>query len=100
MKKTPSPNGPNGRDRRGRFTKGNGGGPGQRVAKLREALLRAVTPVDMAAMVKKLITMAKGGDVPAAKLVIERVLGPAMPADILERIEALENLAESENEKP
>jgi hypothetical protein len=41
-------------------------------------------------MVKKLLDQAKAGDVQAAKLVIERCLGPAVPADIIERLEELE----------
>ncbi len=96
MSTAPSPNGSNGRGAGGRFAKGNVGGPGnphaQKVAQLRSALLRAVSSGDLRAVVKKLVEMAKAGDVQAAKLVIERCLGPALPADIIERLEALETL--------
>ena len=37
-----------------------------------------------------MIDMAKAGDVPAAKLVFDRLLGPCLEWDIVERIENLE----------
>ena len=51
----PKPNGPNGgRGEDGRFLAGNPGGPGnpysRQVAKLRQAILDAVTPQDVAEM--------------------------------------------------
>jgi hypothetical protein len=63
--RSPSPNGPNDRDTRGRFAKGNTGG----------------------------VDEAKGGDVRAAKEVIDRCLGRPVEADLIERIEHLELLA-------
>jgi hypothetical protein len=94
MSVSPSTNGSNGRGSGGRFAKGNAGGPGnphaRKVAQLRSALLQAVSGRDLKAIVKKLLEQAKGGDVQAAKLVIERCLGPAVPADIIERLEELE----------
>jgi len=90
----PSPNGPNGRDRAGRFTRGNAGGPGNphaaHVAKLRSALLDAVTPEDMRAVARALIAKAKRGDVAAARELCERTLGKPLEADLLKRIEDLE----------
>ncbi len=78
----------------GRFVAGNPGGPGNpyaaRVGELRSALLSAVSPGDLAAIAKQLVAAAKGGDVAAAKVVFERVLGRPLEADILERLEALE----------
>jgi hypothetical protein len=75
-----SPNSaPTGRDPRGRFAKGNPGGPGnpfaRRVAALRSALLDSISADDLAAIVRALITKARAGDVAAAKLVFAYVLG-------------------------
>lgn len=94
----PTSNGGNGRDSRGRFTAGNPGGPGnpyaQRVGKLRNALLDAVTEDDLRGVIEALVEKAKGGDVAAARILFDRCLGPPIAADILERIEALEEQAE------
>ena len=95
MKESPSPNGANGgRDTRGRFGKGNPGGPGnpnaKKVAELRSTLLGAVSAADMRAVVKKLVGLAKGGDVTAAKVVLERLLGPPLPVDVEDRLAELE----------
>jgi len=70
----------------GRFLTGNPGGPGNpyaaRVGELRAALLDAVKPGDLAAIVKTLVA--------AAKVVFERVLGRPLEADILQRLDDLE----------
>ena len=83
------------RDNTGRFTPGNTAGKGNphaaKVAQLRAALLDAVTPSDIAAIIQVLIAKAKGGDIHAAKIIFDRVLGQPLQADILERIEQLEN---------
>ena len=75
----PSPNGANRRDAKGRFSAGNTGGPGnpyaRQVGKLRSALLGAVSEADMQAIVARLVKLAKGGSVQAAKEVIDRCLG-------------------------
>ncbi len=82
----------------GRFVAGNPGGPGNpyaaRVAELRSALLEAVTPGDLAAIVRSLVQAARSGDVAAAKIVFERTLGRPLEADILERLEKLEQALE------
>ena len=92
----PTPNGPNGRDDRGRFAPGNVGGPGnphaKQVGKLRSAMLKAVTEKDMRAVVMKLVELAKSGNVPAAREVLDRCLGRPVEADLLERLEQLEEL--------
>ena len=76
---TPTTNGDDGRDRNGRFTKGNPGGPGnpyaRRVAELRTALLETVGNDGLAEIVRGLVTAATGGDVAAAKLVLSYTLG-------------------------
>jgi len=75
----PSTNGGNGRGPDGRFKKGNAGGPGnpliQQVQKIRSALVNAITPADIQAVIKRLIQKAKQGDVAAAKVVFERGAG-------------------------
>src|SRR5262245_33013348 len=75
-----------GRDARGRFTKGNPGGPGnpfaRQTAALRQALIEAVTEADMKAITAQLVLQAKYGDLKAAKLLFEYVIGkPTPPAD-------------------
>ncbi len=83
----PSPNGPNGgRDAQGRFAKGWKGGPGNPHAKhtgeLRSALLKAISPEDLEAIVAKLIEQAKGGDVASAKELFDRIFGrPNQPIE-------------------
>jgi len=90
----PTPNEDNGRDGRGRFAPGNRGGPGNphaaQVSRLRSALLDAVTPADMRDVVRALVDKAKGGDVHAASVLFDRVLGKPLEVDIIDRIEALE----------
>jgi hypothetical protein len=94
----PSPNGDNGaapggaeappagRDANGRFTKGNRGGPGnphsRHVAKLRSALVNAVTEEDMVAIARNLVGRAKLGFVAPLKILLQYVLGrPAEAVD-------------------
>lgn len=93
----------NGRDGRGRFAPGNAGGPGNphgaSVAKLRTALIAAVSEEDIKAIVDGLVTQARSGSVPAAKEVLERVLGKPVEWDILERLDALERRAAAEVEE-
>ena len=94
----PLPNGCNRRDAGGRFAKGNAGGPGnphaQRVGQLRSMLLEAVTDDDWLAAVGKLIDDAKAGNQAARRELFERVLGKVVEADLLERIENLEQRLE------
>lgn len=85
---------PAGRDGRGRFSAGNRGGPGNplagQVAKLRAAMLEAVTEDDMRAIIATLIEQAKSGNIAAIKELFERTLGKPQEADLLERLETLE----------
>ena len=80
---SPSPSGPNvasDRDAGGRFRKGNPGEPGnpmaRRVGKLRAALIRSVTPDEVRKIIAGLVKAAVDGDVSAAKLLFDRLLGP------------------------
>ena len=92
----PSPNGSNGRNAKGRFTRGNPGGTGnphaRKVGQLRSAMLGAVTQADMRAVVVKLVELAKGGNVQAARELIDRCIGRPIEADLIARIDELELL--------
>jgi hypothetical protein len=83
-----------GRDERGRFAKGNLGGPGnphaRRVAQFRRALWNAVTDDDIEAIVRRQIEKAREGDSTAAKLVLAYTVGkpvPTVDADTLDQQE-------------
>ncbi len=69
----------NGRKTDGTFTVGNAGGPGNphvhKVAKLRAAMLSAVTEKDMRAVTKKLVALATEGDLKAIELLLNRLCG-------------------------
>src|SRR5579871_1115768 len=75
-----------GRDAEGRFAAGNKfavGNPfARRMATLRSAMLEAVTENDLKACVRKMVELAKSGDVAACKLLMEYVVGrPAAAVD-------------------
>ena len=94
MPSPPSPTAGNGRGAGGRFGPGNrcarGNPHARRVARLRAELLRAVTPQDLRDVVAALLARAKAGEVAAVKELLQRLLGPPVELDLLERIEALE----------
>jgi hypothetical protein len=75
----PSTDGGNGRDKHGRFTAGNAGGPGnpfaRQTAALRRELCQTVTGEDVKAVTLRLIEQAKGGDVAAARLLFAYAIG-------------------------
>lgn len=99
MENVPSPTDANGRGTSGRFLPGNRIAKGNPVARqaqqLRCALMDAVKPDDLTRIVTRLIVLAQGGDVQAAKLILDRVLGPPVPIDVEERISQLEETARS-----
>src|SRR6516225_4474265 len=68
-----------GRDAKGRFVKGDKGGPGnpfyRQSAALRTTLLFITTPVDIVRAAEALKKKAFEGDVPAIKLYFQYVLG-------------------------
>jgi hypothetical protein len=74
----------NGRGAGGRFLPGNRHGKGnphaRQHAALREAMLSAVTVDDVHAVVRGLIEQARQGNVPAARELLDRVLGRPAPA--------------------
>lgn len=99
MQHAPSEPFQNGRDSNGRFATGNPGGPGspysRKVHALRRALLEAVTEDEIKAVVQALLREAKLGNVQAARELLQRCLGPAEAADLMERMEAMEALLAS-----
>lgn len=98
MNSTPSTTASNGRGLSGRFGEGNRFGKGnphaQRVARLRAALLKSVKPADLRAVALALLQAAKAGDVPAARELLQRLLGPPESLDLIERLDALERQTE------
>lgn len=82
----PSTNGPNGRDDKGRFVPGHPGGPGnpfaRACARLRSAMMSAVSEKDIREIVARLVWLAKDGDLAAAKLILTYTVGrPPDPID-------------------
>jgi hypothetical protein len=70
---------PAGRDAKGRFAKGNPGGPGnpfaRHVAKLRSALVQCVSEEDMRQIANGLLVSAKLGHLPSIRILLMYVLG-------------------------
>jgi hypothetical protein len=80
------------REAKGRFAKGNSGGPGnpyaRLVAALRKAAIEAVTPEDIRDIINALKEKAKTGDLAAAKLLLSYTLGkPAAAAPDPDRLD-------------
>ncbi len=80
----PTAKGENGRMPNGKFAKGWRGGPGNphaaQVAKLRSALLAAISEADLKSVIAALLQKAQAGDVAAAKEILDRCLGRAPQA--------------------
>ena len=92
---SPSTNGTNGRGPGGRFAAGNSGGPGnplaKRVARLRSALLRSVSPQDLVEVAQTLLRQAKSGDVASIRELLQRTLGAPDAMDVLARLDEIEH---------
>jgi hypothetical protein len=77
---------PNGRDTSGRFMYGNKCAKGhayhKRIHNLRRAIIAASTPRDIIEIVQKLAELAKAGDVAAARVYLDYVVG--RPARMIE----------------
>ena len=91
----PSTHGGNGQDGKGRFAPGNTLGKGNplagRAAKIRAVLLNALKPSDAREIAERLILNAKAGDLASIREILDRTIGKPATADLLERIENLEN---------
>lgn len=84
----------NGRDRCGRFATGNklarGNPMNRRVQRLRVALLQAVGTDDVRQVVKALLAKAMKGDVAAATLLFDRLLGRPTPAEAPQPVQVVQ----------
>lgn len=92
------------RDRSGRFTKGNhqnaGGHRASHVAKLRAELEKAVSYDDIRQIAMRLVSEAKNGNIRAIDLLLNRLLGSPVQADLIERLDELEKqMEDSRDEK-
>jgi hypothetical protein len=69
----------NGRDTNGRFAKGNAGGPGnpfyRKQAEFRRACLELFTQEDVMSLLRVMLALGRNGDVAAAKVFLEYVVG-------------------------
>jgi hypothetical protein len=96
MEDSTVPSDANGRDIGGRFSKGNkfarGNPVARRTQRLRAANAKAITPKESMALTRKMYELGMAGDVPAAREVYQRTVGPPIAADLLERLERLEEL--------
>lgn len=87
-----------GRGPGGRFAPGCAPGPGNPLAgevqKHRQRLFRAARAADVSkalATIRAVMTKGKDSDrLAAARLLLDRLIGPAVEADLLERLEVLE----------
>ena len=84
----------NGRGTNGKFLPGNKCGRGSPLAgmasKLRAAMLKAVKVGDVKSIIGAMVNKAKGGDVSAAKLVLQYTVGEPLPFDIEEQLRLIE----------
>jgi len=89
--KSPSANGGNGRDSKGRFIQGNSGGPGnpyaRHVAALRRTMLQAISDDDLQAIVRVLVDRAKQGEKDSICILFDRLFGKPAVAQDPDRIE-------------
>ena len=79
------------RDKLGRFLPNNQGGPGnpfgRQVAEFRRIMLACVTPEDIEMLIRKLLDMAKEGNLGAMKLLFAYVVGKPAAAQSPDRVE-------------
>src|SRR5437773_444162 len=84
----------NGHDAKGRFTRGNPGGPGnpfaRRVAALRQVIINRLTEEDLLAITEALLAKAKEGSVSAAKLLLAYGIGKPASAPDPDRLDGQE----------
>ena len=84
----------NGRGSNGQFAPGNKiskGNPfAKRVNEIRSELIGSLTTEDVKEVAQALIEKAKGGDIPAVRELFDRTIGKPQEADLIERVEQLE----------
>lgn len=85
-----------GRGADGKFVKGNScaksHGAWQSMNRLRKAVVCAVSEEDIQEIVAKLVSLAKGGDYRATRLLFDYTIGRAESLDLLGRLDELEEL--------
>jgi hypothetical protein len=90
----PLPTVSDGRDAKGKFTKGNrasrGNATARKAARFRANLYQSVSVADFRQIVQQLISEAKGGESWAVKLAFEYLLGPPRDEELEGRINGLE----------
>jgi hypothetical protein len=95
---------PSKQDAKGRFRRGNAGGPGnpfaRQVAELRKAMLEAVTVERIRNITESMVQRAESGDVAAAKLVLQYTLGKPAAAVEPDRVEIDEHRLRAESALP
>ena len=78
----------------GKFAKGCKPGPGnpeaRKTAAYRRAIFEAVSIKDVQDVMRAMLENAKGGDVQAAKVVFERIMGAPEALDVAEKLKLLE----------
>lgn len=74
--------GKTGRDRTGRFRAGNAGGPGRRSGKATSTALREKLAQDVEAVVEVVRQQALGGDIAAARLLLDKLLPSLRPVEV------------------
>ena len=108
--KPPLPTDGDGRDARGRFAKGNAGGPGNphaaQVGQLRRRLLQEIKSSDIELAIRTMREVmrdkgAKDADrLRAAETLLERALGKPVELDLIERMEQMERLVAQLQDRP
>jgi len=88
------------RDEKGRFVKGNPGGPGnpysKQIAEFRRAIYRALTPEDIEAFVKRMYDLALQGNVVAIQFICRYCLGEPKGMEFNPR--AIDEIEQIDNE--
>lgn len=81
----------------GRFAPGNRAAAGRnakRVESWRRTFRGAVSNADLRAIIRQLVQQAREGDTTAARILLDRCLGPAEAHDLLARVEEVEQRLE------
>ena len=83
-----------GRDAKGRFARGNEGGPGnpfaRQTAQLRQAVLETMNEAEVRLITQRLLTLALQGDLQAIKLVLAYAIGKPQDAFDPDEVDRLE----------
>jgi hypothetical protein len=96
------PLGNGGRDRRGRFTVGNTGGPGNphgaRIERIRAMLFDAATDDEIRKICRVIVERAAAGELKFVREYLNRTIGKPMSGDQEERFRRIEAILDQEQE--